>query len=168
MGRLAAYLASPLGFNEAGRSYYSDVLVPTLARVVEVIDPWSLVSKQDLEAAEASGGPAAVARTLGTANIAALDTADLLIAVLDGQEADSGTAAELGYAVGRGLTCFGLRSDIRETGEPGTVVGLQVEAFIDRSGGSVARSLIELIGVLGEYTATLVASQESPDDVGRR
>jgi hypothetical protein len=48
------------------------------------------------------------------------------------------------------------------------VVGLQVEAFIDRSGGSVARSLIELIGVLGEYTATLVASQESPDDVGRR
>src|ERR1019366_5438209 len=35
------YVASPLGFTEAGRVYYRKVFLPALAAVVEPIDPWA-------------------------------------------------------------------------------------------------------------------------------
>jgi nucleoside 2-deoxyribosyltransferase len=69
----------------------------------------------------------------------------MLIAQLDGQEVDAGTAAEVGYAAALGLPCLGVRSDLRESGEPGMAVNLQVEAFVALSGGFVARSLQELV-----------------------
>jgi hypothetical protein len=36
------YVASPLGFTEAGRCYYGDVYLPALNSVVTPVDPWSL------------------------------------------------------------------------------------------------------------------------------
>ncbi len=133
-------MASPLGFTEAGRDYYRRVYLPALATVVEVIDPWSLAT---------AGAPEATPRdralATGRANIAAIRSCALLVALLDGQEPDSGTVAELGYAVGLGLRCFGLRSDLRQSGEPGVLVNLQVETFIVDSGGMIAATLDELI-----------------------
>ena len=40
--RPRCYVASPLGFTEAGRRYYADVYLPALAEVVTPVDPWTL------------------------------------------------------------------------------------------------------------------------------
>ncbi len=71
------------------------------------------------------------------------------MAHLEGQEPDSGTVAELGYGVALGLRCYALRSDQRQSGEPGVAVNLQVEAFIVDSGGMIAATLDELVAALG-------------------
>lgn len=47
-----------------------------------------------------------------------LERADLLLAVLDGADPDSGTSWECGFAVARGLPVLGLRTDLRP-GEDG-------------------------------------------------
>ena len=75
--------------------------------------------------------------------------ADTIVAVLDGVDVDSGTAAEIGYGYGIGKRLFGLRTDIRQSGEnEGGLVNLQVRYFIDHSGGTVATTADELIYVM--------------------
>ena len=91
------YVASPLGFTEAGRHYYHDKLLPALAAVVEPVDPWAL----DAQIAPQAGDRER-ALAIGRANIEAIRSCALLVAVLEGQEPDSGTVAELGYAAGLG------------------------------------------------------------------
>jgi nucleoside 2-deoxyribosyltransferase len=144
------YVASPLGFSESGSLYYRQVLLPALASVVEPVDPWSLTSAEDVEAARASGSERELALEIGLRNARAIESCRLLVAHLDGQEVDSGTAAEVGFAAARGLRCFGLRSDLRQTGEPGVAVNLQVEYFLLASGGSVCGGLGELLAELAE------------------
>ena len=85
---------------------------------------------------------------VGERNAVAIGGSQLLIAQLDGQEVDAGTAAEVGYAAALGLPCVGIRSDLRASGEPGMHVNLQLEAFIVLSGGFIATSLDELVGRL--------------------
>jgi nucleoside 2-deoxyribosyltransferase len=126
------YLASPLGFSEAGRHYYSQVYLPALAAVVEPVDPWALTTPADI----------------GRRNAEAIKSCTLLAALLDGQEVDAGTAAEVGYAAALGLRCYGLRTDLRESGEPGATVNLQVEWFITASGGAIVSTLDELVAAL--------------------
>ena len=79
---------------------------------------------------------------------AAIRSSALLVAFLEGQEPDSGTVAELGYAAALGKPCFGLRSDLRQTGEDGVAVALQVEAFVVASGGMIATTLVDLVDEL--------------------
>src|SRR5450432_2139451 len=125
MPKRRCYVASPLGFTEAGRDYYERVYLPALANVVDPVDPWSLGT---------APSPGATVRdralAIGRANVEAIRTCDLLVAHLDGQEPDSGTVAELGYGAGLGLRCYGVRSDMRQSGEPGVAVNLQVETFV--------------------------------------
>ena len=149
MPRRRCYVASPLGFNDAGRHYYESVYLPALAAVVEPVDPWSLTTAVEVEKARAAGRERELALEIGRRNAAAIRGCELLAAHLDGQELDSGTAAEVGFAAGLGITCFGLRTDLRQSGEPGVAVNLQVEAFIGQSGGRIAGSLEELTGLLG-------------------
>jgi nucleoside 2-deoxyribosyltransferase len=150
--RPTCYVASPLGFTEAGRAYYREVYIPALAEVVEPVDPWSWVSSEDLSKAAAAGRERELLLSIGRQNIEAIRRCSVLVAYLDGQELDSGTAAELGFAVGSGLHCFGLRTDIREHGEAGTIVNLQVESFILESGGRICASLEALVGALATAT----------------
>ena len=91
---------------------------------------------------------------VGSRNASAIYSAHMLIAQLDGQEVDAGTAAEVGYAAALGLPCVGVRSDLRSSGEPGMHVNLQLEAFIVLSGGFVAGSLDELVARLAALRAT--------------
>jgi nucleoside 2-deoxyribosyltransferase len=148
MARPQCYVASPLGFSEAGRHYYSTVYLPALAQVVEPVDPWALVGAAEVVAA--AGGPREREFWLGVGrrNAEAIRGCALLAAYLDGQEPDAGTVAEVGYAAGLGKRCFGLRTDLRQAGEPGMAVNLQVEAFIHESGGTIAASLDELVAAL--------------------
>jgi nucleoside 2-deoxyribosyltransferase len=142
------YVASPLGFTEAGRHYYQGTLLPALAVVIEPVDPWVLVSDAELAEARANGTERELAAEIGVRNTEALKSCELLVAVLDGQELDSGTAAEVGYASALGIRCFGLRTDHRKSGEVGAKVNLQVESFLVTSGGSIADSLESLVEAL--------------------
>lgn len=146
--RPRCYLASPLGFSEPGRVYYAERYVPALAEHVEPVDPWTLSLPAEFEAAREAGREHAFAIEVGERNATAIRGSQLLIAQLDGQEVDAGTAAELGYAAALGLPCLGVRSDLRASGEPGMRVNLQLEAFVVLSGGFIAGSLGELVGRL--------------------
>ncbi len=62
-------------------------------------------------------------------NLKAIDNSDLLVAVVDGTDVDSGTAWEIGYAYARGKPVFGLRTDFRTLGIEGTV-NLMIERSV--------------------------------------
>jgi nucleoside 2-deoxyribosyltransferase len=142
-----------MGFTEAGRRYYRDVYLPALGSYVEVVDPWSLNQHAAISEAAAAGRSHFLA--IGERNAAAIRSCEMLIADLDGQEVDSGTAAEVGYAAGHGLLCLGLRTDLRMSGEAGLHVNAQVESFIYASGGQVLSSLAGLLALLDELCATV-------------
>ena len=46
-----------------------------------------------------------------------LEGAEVVVAVLDGADADSGTSWECGYAAGRGMPVVAVRTDIRGSGD---------------------------------------------------
>jgi nucleoside 2-deoxyribosyltransferase len=146
--RPRAYIASPLGFSEAGRDYYATRYLPALAEHVEPVDPWVLTAPEEFVAAREQDRLHELGIEVGARNAAAIRGTQLLIAQLDGQEVDAGTAAEVGYAAALGLPCLAIRSDLRASGEPGMHVNLQLEAFVVLSGGFVAGSLGELVGRL--------------------
>jgi nucleoside 2-deoxyribosyltransferase len=148
--RPRAYIASPLGFSEAGRAYYDERYLPALREHVEPVDPWTLSTPEEFAVARAAGRARELGLEVGARNAQAIAGAQLLIAHLDGQEVDAGTASEVGYAAALGRPCLALRSDLRSSGEPGMVVNLQVEAFVALSGGFLVRSLEELLAELAE------------------
>jgi nucleoside 2-deoxyribosyltransferase len=148
--RPRAYIASPLGFSEAGRVYYAERYLPALREHVEPVDPWTLSQAHEFATAREAGREHAFGLEVGARNADAITGSQLLIAQLDGQEVDAGTASEVGYAAALGLPCLALRSDLRSSGEPGMSVNLQLESFVVLSGGFVVRSLDELLARLAE------------------
>jgi len=144
MTKLKAYLASPYGFSDSTRYFMERVYVPELRKVVEIINPWNLTSEEEVKEAESKNKEKEFAMEIGGRNKEAIDSSDIVIAALDGQEVDSGTAAEIGYAAGKGKKIYGYRSDFRQTGEKGAVVNLQVQYFIENSGGKIVSNLNEL------------------------
>lgn len=148
---LRAYLASPYGFAESSHDFMARVLVPRLSAVVEVVNPWDLTTADEIAEAQVSGTQRELGMTIGLRNRRAIETCELVVAALDGQEVDSGTAAEVGFAAGIGKTIFGYRGDRRRSGEDGFAVNLQLEYFIVASGGSIATGLAELEEVLRKH-----------------
>jgi nucleoside 2-deoxyribosyltransferase len=150
-------LASPLGFSQAGRHFYDGVLVPLVRALgYEVLDPWALTESGKVAAVQALPyGPArreawrVLNREIGASNRAALDRAHGVLAVLDGVDVDSGTAAEIGYAFARGKLIVGYRGDFRLSADnEGSTVNLQVEYFIRESGGTIVARYRDLATVL--------------------
>jgi nucleoside 2-deoxyribosyltransferase len=151
------YLAGPLGFSEAGRFYQDTVLIPALVRAHhDVINPWKLTSQHKLDAVAAMPYGAAkrdawreLNREIGANNQAGIDASDAVLAILDGVDVDSGTAAEIGYAFARGKPLLGYRGDFRLAADnEGSIVNLQVEYFIRASGGEVVTSLADALARL--------------------
>ncbi|UUX91176.1 nucleoside 2-deoxyribosyltransferase [Methanoplanus endosymbiosus] len=50
-------------------------------------------------------------------NLSALEESDIVVAVIDGADADSGTAWEMGYAYAKGKKVISLRTDFRTVGD---------------------------------------------------
>jgi len=147
------YMASPLGFSQAGRYFYDGVLVPFVRRLGFVIlDPWTLTDPGRIAAVQALPyGPTrreawrTLDREIGATNRAAIDEAHGVVAVLDGVDVDSGTAAEIGYAFARGKLIVGYRGDFRLSADnEGSTVNLQVEYFIRESGGTIVERYEDL------------------------
>lgn len=149
-----AYLASPLGFSDAGRLYYYTKLIPALKDIgLDIIDPWGLsdlneierVSKMEFGAAKRDAWRK-LNPVMGRNNAAGIDKADIIIAVLDGVDIDSGTASEIGYGNAKGKAIEGYRGDFRLSADNiGSTVNLQVEYFITSTGGEIADSLEKLL-----------------------
>ena len=152
---LAVYVASPLGFSDVTRPFSEDVLLPRLRALgLHVLDPWA--GGAEVAAALAITDPderTAALRmandAIGRANAEMIEASDGVFAVLDGPDVDSGTAAEIGYAAALGRPIVGWRSDFRRTGDnDAAVVNLQVQHFIERTGGCVSATLEEAIAAL--------------------
>ena len=147
------YLASPLGFSEIGRAFYNGTLIPEVKRLgFDVIDPWTLTDQAKIDAVQKM--PYGVERRdawrrlnveIGGDNRAGIDRSDMVLAVLDGVDVDSGTASEIGYAFAKGKPILGYRGDFRLSADnEGSTVNLQVEYFIRQSGGKIVTGLKEL------------------------
>ena len=155
--RARIYLAGPLGFSEAGRHFHSRVLVPFVRGLgYQVLDPWRLVDAREVAAVERMPRGERryrrwrrLSRRMAATNRDAIDRADGMVAVLDGTDVDSGTAAEIGYAFGRGKVIVGYRGDFRLSADnEGSDVNLQVEFFIRQSGGTIVKRHRELRAAL--------------------
>jgi nucleoside 2-deoxyribosyltransferase len=151
------FLSSPLGFSESGRMFYYKKLLPMLGNLgYAVIDPWVLTDPALLETirqmppgAQRRDAYAALNFRIGLTNAEAIDRCDAVLAVLDGVDVDSGTAAEIGYASARGKPIAGYRGDFRLSADnEGSIVNLQVEYFIFASGGKIVTDLAEIPEVL--------------------
>ncbi len=147
------YIASPLGFSEVGRYWMNHVLFPAIKALgLEIIDPWNSIYNKEFEdlnklppSKERNEMMSFVDLRCGQMNENSIVYADGVLAILDGQDVDSGTASEVGYASALGKPILGYRGDFRLCSDnPGTTVNLQVEYFIKKNGGLIVHDLLEL------------------------
>jgi len=110
------YVAAPL-FTEAERAFNL-----VLARALEAEGHEVYLPQRDTTGTEAAGRTA----NIFFANLAALRNADAVVAVCDGPQVDDGTAWEIGYAYGRNIHVFGLRTDVRIVQRPDEQINLMV------------------------------------------
>jgi nucleoside 2-deoxyribosyltransferase len=144
------YVASGLGFSAAGQHYYRHLLAQLHARGIDVLDPWADEDGAIAAQLEAGAGSqerlTELNRYLGERNQRLIEMADAVLAVLDGSDIDSGTAAEVGYAAAKAIPVVGVRSDFRLAGDnAATPINLQVLHFILLSGGSLHSDLEEAV-----------------------
>ena len=161
---LKIYLAGPLGFSEAGRVFHSNHVVPALKALGhDVLDPFAMADGKKVErimrmpiGTKRLEALKALNAEIAAGNCRAIDTSDMVFAVLDGVDVDSGTASEIGYAFARGKPILGYRGDFRLTGDnEGSTVNLQVEYFIRASGGTIIAQMAEMKVALGKIELRL-------------
>jgi len=147
------YVASPLGFSEAGSLFMYSKIIPIIKSMgYEVLDPWNLTDKKLIQSAlDLPYGEKKRDKwrennpIIGKNNEKAIRESDGLFAVLDGTDVDSGTASEIGLAYGLGKKILGYRGDFRLCSDnEGSIVNLQVEYFINESGGKIITQISEL------------------------
>lgn len=160
MKKPIAYLASPLGFSEAGRLFYSTIFIPLVTELgFEVRDPWILTPLEVINSAlklpygqEKREAWTRINPIIGRNNAAAIKESDIIIAVLDGVDVDSGTASEIGYGAALGKVVIGYRGDFRLSADnEGSTVNLQVEYFINLHGGKIVTDLESLKTALVQF-----------------
>lgn len=99
------YIAGPL-FNTHERWYLEQI-----AAAVEGVGYTTFLPHRDAGLVDFTV-PGTQARIF-RADVAALNTCDLGVALLTGPDHDSGTSAELGYLFAQGKPCFGISDDFR-------------------------------------------------------
>ncbi len=151
---MKVYLSSPLGFASSTRHYLLELEKVLAYADVDVLNPWDNYEQiRALHCANAIVERAArievlasINRDIGAQNEAAVRSCDALIAVLDGPDVDSGTASEIGLAYALGKRVYGLRTDVRLAGvNEASAVNLQVQYFIEASGGRIVTTPEELV-----------------------
>jgi nucleoside 2-deoxyribosyltransferase len=154
---MKVYVASPLGFSEAGKHFYYNRLQVLIEESgCAPMFPWDLSSPEPIIKAKSMPWSAErkerlreINKELAKGNMLAIHEADAVVAVLDGMEVDSGTAAEIGYAAAIGKPIIGYRGDYRlACDNEGSMVNMQVEFFVKLNGGDVVCTLEDLKGSL--------------------
>jgi nucleoside 2-deoxyribosyltransferase len=153
------YIASPLGFAASTDAYRTVIKNKVRSAGLEPVDPWADPGRRLERAFRAAAAMqnveqrrqefARLDRDAGAANRNLLEPCKGVLAILDGPDVDSGTAAEIGFAAALKIPVVGLRSDKRQSGEnDGVSVNLQVEYFIKLRGGDVFDRLDRAITLL--------------------
>jgi nucleoside 2-deoxyribosyltransferase/predicted secreted protein len=106
--RYRVYLAAPL-FSEAERNYNLTIAGLLRKNLFDVFLPQE--TGDDSETRSKEGQVKIFAD-----NVSALKNSDILIAIIDGADADSGTSWEMGYAFALGKKVIALRTDFRRSG----------------------------------------------------
>lgn len=105
--RLRIYLAAPV-FTQNERQW-NRRLAAAVGRQLPGAD---IVLPQDFRVEGRYNDPRTYGAIFGKC-LTEIDSADAVVAVLDGADADSGTAFEVGYAFCRGVPVIGVRTDYR-------------------------------------------------------
>ena len=154
------YLAGPRGFSELNKPG-TELIEAILSKKFHVVNPFKETKElgrkigvlhQKLSKSENPAPFSQIQQSLqeinhqiGEHNVVSIRGADLVLAVLDGSDVDSGTASEIGFAFALGKPIWGLRGDMRWSGDNlGSRINLQVEYFITAGGGKILFSLKDL------------------------
>jgi nucleoside 2-deoxyribosyltransferase len=106
--RYRVYLAAPL-FSEAERTYNAFIAELLKKNLFEVYLPQ--------EAGDDSAGrDRNIQKNLFRRNITAIEESDIVVAIIDGADSDSGTSWEMGYAYSLRKIVIALRTDFRHVG----------------------------------------------------
>ncbi len=124
------YLAGPL-FSDAERNWNIRIAEFLRSYAYDVYLPQEVGDSTAMRGMDAH-------QEIFSQNHTALDASDLVVAVIDGADADSGTAWEMGYAYARGIPVYAIRTDFRIAGAT-ELVNLMLE-----QSAVVTRSLQEL------------------------
>lgn len=143
------YFASPLGFAESTRDFMNVLESQIAACGYTVLNPWRIADSKLFEAVSAIQDTVQrreayckLNMEIAAANEKAIRECQGVVAVLDGPDVDSGTASEIGFAYALGKRIYGYRGDFRNAGDnEGSIVNLQVEYWIENSGGCIVRTL---------------------------
>lgn len=115
------YMAAPL-FTQAERIWNLQ-----LAQSIEVAFPDASIILPQNECSQAILDGAVDFQMISDICLSGIDMADVVVAILDGADSDSGTCFECGYAYAKHLPIIGVRTDIR----PGEDCGLN--AMLNRN-----------------------------------
>jgi nucleoside 2-deoxyribosyltransferase/ubiquinone/menaquinone biosynthesis C-methylase UbiE len=141
------YLATSL-FTEAERTFGAVLTEEIEALGLEVYYPWRDAGDEGLMAAWGEDWPRINAE-IARRNLRAIESCASVVAVVEGADADSGVAMELGYAHALGKPLRLLRTDFRSQGPRigpvNIMLGLAAESFH----GSVESLLADLRGLKG-------------------
>lgn len=145
------YVAGPL-FSEAERDYL-EKMVEELARHCG-LSPASNFFLPHRDGGELGKGPPR--KHIFALDMGKIRSADIVVALLDGQDSDSGTCVELGYAYAMNKKIFGLLTDFRsyhtnglEPHRPNLMVWGACE-----TGNTLHNSLESLTNAFSEYVNT--------------
>ena len=150
MGRLV-YVAGPL-FSNAERDYL-DLMVQKLSSSSS-LDPNADFFLPHRDGGELEKGPKR--KDIFVLDIRQVDSAKVVVALLDGQDVDSGTCIELGYAYAKQKKIFGLLTDFRacKTADPQPHrPNLMVWGVCER-GKTLHRDLRSLATAFAQYLKT--------------
>lgn len=106
--RVLIYIAGPL-FSQAEQEFLEKI-VDKLSREA-FLDPFSNFFLPHRDGGELGKGP--TRDFIFDLDVDKISSADIIIALLDGQDVDSGTCIELGYAYAHRKKIFGLLTDFR-------------------------------------------------------
>jgi nucleoside 2-deoxyribosyltransferase/predicted secreted protein len=132
--RYQVYLAAPL-FSEAERIFNASVARLLRTHLFEVHLPQEAGDDSDMRDVREQ-------KRLFLYNKTALEESDFIVAIIDGADADSGTAWEMGYAFAREKPVIALRTDFRRVGHHE-----QVNLMLEQS-AKVVGSMDEVLAAL--------------------
>ena len=118
----------------------------------EVLDPRKLTDMEPLRKAQAMpfgqeqrDAWAKVNALIYKNNIAAIRSCDMILAMLNGMEPDSGTSFEVGFADSAGKKIEIYRDDFRDAGDnSGASVNLMLQCAAEKSSGKISRTISEI------------------------
>ncbi|MGI0013131.1 MAG: nucleoside 2-deoxyribosyltransferase [Nitrososphaera sp.] len=168
--KIRIYLASPYGFTDAGREFMSNSIIPSIrAENFEILNPWEHYDSVSDQMSKISFHESLskqremlneLNKNLAGTNAKNIEQSDIVIAILDGPDVDSGVASEIGYAYAMGKKIIGYRSDFRLSGDNlAAIVNIQVEYFVRQSGGMIVRNTSELREIVARIRSRLTTLQ---------